>query len=459
MDFDAQGLLDGLEGEERAAREQLLERLPRTASTTTSWSRRSRRTGWRCCRSIACSAAAYTAREIERETGLPAEHDDPHPPAARPAGARARRRACSPTRTSRRRARPSCSSTPASTRSGSPRSPACSAREWPGWRPPSSAAFVETFLKAGDSEEDVALRFATLAEQLTPAMSPILVAAFKAHLRDTVERGMLGRAELRDRRYRRLPGAGRVLRRPGRLHSAGRPGRGSGARHGRRPAGRAGRLGHRGAGPADQDDRRRGDVRQPRAGPAGRGSRWSWSRPSRSTSCPACAPGSPSGRRCIRAGDYYGNSVNLASRVTGRRPPRQRAVHQGGPRRGRRRRVAVVVGRPLPAQGRLRHRRRSSARGARTRTRTRIRRTATTPRALGNAVQVDHEDERRVRRDLRRAALGAVAEAGRDDQLAPAADLHAGDALLPARDHAGQGQRGGWPLPSFQDASNCLPPL
>ena len=57
------------------------------------------------------------------------------------------------------------------------------------------AAFVDTFLKAGDTEEDVADRFATLAEQLTPAMSPILTAAFTAHLRDTVERGMLGREE------------------------------------------------------------------------------------------------------------------------------------------------------------------------------------------------------------------------------------------------------------------------
>ena len=59
-----------------------------------------------------------------------------------------------------------------------------------------TAAFVETFLKPGDSEEDVALRFSGLAEQLTPATGPILVAAFKNHLRDSVQRGMLGLAEL-----------------------------------------------------------------------------------------------------------------------------------------------------------------------------------------------------------------------------------------------------------------------
>jgi adenylate cyclase len=59
-----------------------------------------------------------------------------------------------------------------------------------------AASFVETFLQAGESEDEVALRFAQLAEQLTPAFAPILVAAFTAHLRDSVQRGVVGRAEL-----------------------------------------------------------------------------------------------------------------------------------------------------------------------------------------------------------------------------------------------------------------------
>jgi adenylate cyclase len=59
-----------------------------------------------------------------------------------------------------------------------------------------TASFVETFLEAGDSEDEVALRFATLAKQLTPATAPILVAGFKAHLRDSVQRGMLSRDDL-----------------------------------------------------------------------------------------------------------------------------------------------------------------------------------------------------------------------------------------------------------------------
>ncbi len=59
-----------------------------------------------------------------------------------------------------------------------------------------TASFVDTFLEAGDNEEEVALRFAALAEELTPRLTPVLVATFKAHLRDGVSRGMLGRAEL-----------------------------------------------------------------------------------------------------------------------------------------------------------------------------------------------------------------------------------------------------------------------
>ncbi len=55
--------------------------------------------------------------------------------------------------------------------------------------------FVEAFLQPGDSEYDVAIRFATLAEEFTPAVHPILVAAYNAHLRENVRRGMIGRAE------------------------------------------------------------------------------------------------------------------------------------------------------------------------------------------------------------------------------------------------------------------------
>jgi adenylate cyclase len=58
-----------------------------------------------------------------------------------------------------------------------------------------AAAFVDAFLKAGDSEDEVAERFASVAEQLMPAIDPVLCAAYKQHLAEAVRRGMLSRAE------------------------------------------------------------------------------------------------------------------------------------------------------------------------------------------------------------------------------------------------------------------------
>ncbi len=58
-----------------------------------------------------------------------------------------------------------------------------------------TAAFVEAFLRPGDSEAEVAQRFTALARQLTPAFSPVLAAAYGQHLRESVGRGMIRREE------------------------------------------------------------------------------------------------------------------------------------------------------------------------------------------------------------------------------------------------------------------------
>ncbi len=58
-----------------------------------------------------------------------------------------------------------------------------------------AAAFVDAFLQPGDSEDEVAERFAALAEQLTPAIDPVLRAAYRQHLAESVRRGMLSPAE------------------------------------------------------------------------------------------------------------------------------------------------------------------------------------------------------------------------------------------------------------------------
>jgi adenylate cyclase len=64
----------------------------------------------------------------------------------------------------------------------------------------SGAAFTRTFLQPGESEHDVAWRFAELAEQLTPAFEPVLGAAYRAHLLDNVRRAMISRADLAEGR-------------------------------------------------------------------------------------------------------------------------------------------------------------------------------------------------------------------------------------------------------------------
>jgi adenylate cyclase len=68
-----------------------------------------------------------------------------------------------------------------------------------------AAAFADTFLQAGDSEEQVAQRFDTLAEQLTPAISPVLVGSFNAHLRESIQRGMISRTDLQSGQLNSAP--------------------------------------------------------------------------------------------------------------------------------------------------------------------------------------------------------------------------------------------------------------
>ena len=59
-----------------------------------------------------------------------------------------------------------------------------------------AAVFADTFLEPGDNELDVARRFDTLAEQLLPALVPVLAGTFNAHMRESIHRAMIGSTEL-----------------------------------------------------------------------------------------------------------------------------------------------------------------------------------------------------------------------------------------------------------------------
>jgi adenylate cyclase len=179
-----------------------------------------------------------------------------------------------------------------------------------------TASFTETFLKPGDSEEEVALRFANLAQELTPALTPILVAGFKAHLRDSVARGMLGRAELEAGEaqggqevavcFADLVGFTRLggqveLRELGTV---------------------AGRLASLAASVTEAPVRlikTIGDAAMfvsPEAEPLVRVA-LALVAAVEEAGLPSLRAGVALGPAVVRAGDYYGNSVNLASRVTG----------------------------------------------------------------------------------------------------------------------------------------------
>ena len=194
MDFEAAGLLDGLDGEEREARRRLLEQLASDGVDAEELKAAAAEDRLALLPVERVLAGRHTAREVERRTGLPAEQmlrirrvmglpaageDDPvfsdeEMEAAKSIKLFVDTGFGEEEIVQITRVLGEAMSRLAAT---------------------TTAAFGETFLEPGDNEEEVAKRFASLAQELTPALTPVLVAAFKSHLRDSVSRGMLGRAE------------------------------------------------------------------------------------------------------------------------------------------------------------------------------------------------------------------------------------------------------------------------
>jgi adenylate cyclase len=178
-----------------------------------------------------------------------------------------------------------------------------------------TAAFAQTFLEPGDDEQEVALRFAALAQRLTPAMSPVLVASFNAHLREAVRRGIIGRAE---RESGHIAGAQRVTICFADLVGFTRLGGEVEASELGSVAVRFGELATRLAQPPVRLIKTIGDAAMlvspdsaalvavalelvdGNSGP----------------DLPSVRVGIAAGYALARAGDYYGHAVNLASRVT-----------------------------------------------------------------------------------------------------------------------------------------------
>jgi adenylate cyclase len=195
MDFAAAGLLDGLDGDEREAREQLLERLTEEGFSLEELKAAVAEDRLALLPVERVLGARYTAQEIEQRTGLPAE-----------LLLRMRRLLGLPEAKPEERVFgeeevAAAQSTKMFIEAGIGEDAIGEITRVLGEAMARVAAtsmstFAETFLQAGDSERDVALRFASLAQQLVPAFSPVLLAAYKAHLRENVQRGMISREEL-----------------------------------------------------------------------------------------------------------------------------------------------------------------------------------------------------------------------------------------------------------------------
>ncbi|MGA9858215.1 MAG: adenylate cyclase regulatory domain-containing protein [Solirubrobacteraceae bacterium] len=180
-----------------------------------------------------------------------------------------------------------------------------------------TAAFTDTFLTAGDGEDEVALRFAELAEQMAPATKPILVSGFQAHLRDSVARGMLGRAELQSGD---AAGAQEMAVCFADLVGFTRLGGQVDVRELGTVVGRLSTLAAAHARPPVRLIKTIGDAallvsREPE--PLVEMALELVAAFEAEDELPSLRAGIALGPALFRAGDYYGNSVNLASRVTG----------------------------------------------------------------------------------------------------------------------------------------------
>jgi adenylate cyclase len=194
MDFAAAGLLDGLEGKERQAREELLEHLADDGFSLEELKAAVAEDRLALLPVERVLGGRYSAAEVEERTELPAQ-----------TMLRIRRLLGLPEASPEDRVFgdedvEAAQSTRKFLEAGMSEDAIGEITRVLGesmarLAATTAAAFVQSFLEPGDSERDVALRFAELAEELTPALHPVLIAAYRAHLREAVRRGVISQAE------------------------------------------------------------------------------------------------------------------------------------------------------------------------------------------------------------------------------------------------------------------------
>ena len=153
---------------------------------------------------------------------------------------------------------------------------------------------------------------------LLPLVGQTLDYAFQANLLEQVKRDVIGAADLASGEIGGAVERTHLLRRPGRVHQPRRGDRAGGAGGGRRPLRGAGDASSPAAGAPGEDDRRRGDAGLARGRAAGRAALdLVAAAAAEGEEFPVLRAGIATGPTLPQSGDYYGRSVNLASRVTG----------------------------------------------------------------------------------------------------------------------------------------------
>lgn len=183
-----------------------------------------------------------------------------------------------------------------------------------------TGAFANTFLEPGDTERDVALRFAAMAKQLLPLMSPVLGAALAGHVREAARRGIIGRTE---RERGQMATAEDVVICFADLVGFTSLGGELGAQELGMVARRLGELATEVSSPTVRLIKTIGDAAMFISTDPGAtvSAALELVEAFSEADLPALRAGIASGPAWTRAGDWFGQSVNLASRVTGAARP------------------------------------------------------------------------------------------------------------------------------------------
>jgi len=198
IDFEAEGLLEGIEGGAREARLELLERLSGEGCTLEELKEAvaaGRLTLLPVERALAGDGPRYTAREIAELAGIELEslqrfssalgvpYGDPDEPRGTEADLEAARRI------------------KAFLDAGLPEDGMLQVARTIGMGTARIAEanrelIIRTLARPGDNERDVALRFAAAAEYMLPLAGPTVVYALQAHLLEQIRRDVIGATDL-----------------------------------------------------------------------------------------------------------------------------------------------------------------------------------------------------------------------------------------------------------------------